>query len=99
MQVEWLPDGLWKVTARCGFMESPNIPRILERARELGFDYDPASTTFFSRRVEIVPGGPARMPRWQKLLYAALARNAADATRAFSLPPERVVDFGSQIAL
>ena len=99
VQVEWLPDGLWKVTARCGFMESPNIPRILERARELGFDYDPASTTFFSRRVEIVPGGPARMPRWQKLLYAALARNAADATRAFSLPPERVVDFGSQIAL
>jgi KUP system potassium uptake protein len=99
VQVEWLPDGLWKVTARCGFMQTPNVPRILERAKAQGLDYDPATTTFFSRRVEIVPTGDAKMPRWQKLLYAALARNAVDSTRAFSLPPERVVDFGSKIAL
>jgi KUP system potassium uptake protein len=99
VQVEWLPDGLWKVTARCGFMQTPNVPRILERAKSQGLDYDPATTTFFSRRVEIVPTGDAKMPRWQKLLYAALARNAVDSTRAFSLPPERVVDFGSKIAL
>lgn len=99
VQVEWLPDGLWKVTARCGFMQTPNIPRILERARALGFEYDASTTTFFSRRVEIVPGGDAKMARWRKLLYAALARNAADATKSFGLPPERVVDFGSQIAL
>ena len=99
VHVEWLPDGLWKVTARCGFMETPHIPRILERARGRGFDYDPESTTFFSRRVEVVPTGTSKMMRWRKLLYAALSRNAADATRSFSLPPERVVDFGSQIAL
>jgi KUP system potassium uptake protein len=99
VHVEWLPDGLWKVTARCGFMETPNIPKILERARDQGFDYDPKTTTFFSRSMEVVPTGPSKMPRWQKLLYAALTRNAADATRSFSLPPERVVDFGSQIAL
>ncbi len=99
VQVEWLPDGLWKVTARCGFMQTPNVPRILERAKTQGLEYDPATTTFFSRRVEIVPTGTTKMPRWQKLLYAALARNTVDSTRAFSLPPERVVDFGSQITL
>jgi KUP system potassium uptake protein len=99
VHVEWLPDGLWKVTAKCGFMQTPNIPRILERAREQGFDYDSQTTTFFSRRVEVIPSGKAKMPRWQKLLYAALSRNAADTTRSFNLPPERVVDFGSQIAL
>jgi KUP system potassium uptake protein len=99
VQVEWLPDGLWKVTARCGFMQTPNVPRILERAKSQGLEYDPETTTFFSRRVEIVPTGDAKMPRWQKLLYAALSRNTVDTTRAFSLPPERVVDFGSKIAL
>lgn len=99
VQVEWLPDGLWKVTAKNGFMQSPNVPAILQRARELGLEFDPDSTTYFSRRVEIVPGGPAKMARWRKLLYAALSRNAADATKAFGLPPERVVDFGSQMAL
>ncbi|MFO0827784.1 MAG: KUP/HAK/KT family potassium transporter [Phycisphaerales bacterium] len=99
VHVEWLPDGLWKVTSKCGFMQSPDIPRALEKAREQGFDYDPETTTFFSRRVEVVPTGTARMARWRKLLYAALARNAADATKSFNLPPERVVDFGSKIAL
>jgi KUP system potassium uptake protein len=99
VQIEWLPDGLWKVTAKCGFMQSPNVPAILERARSLGLEFDPETTTYFSRRVEIVLGGPAKMARWRKLLYAALARNAADATKAFGLPPERVVDFGSQMAL
>jgi KUP system potassium uptake protein len=99
VHVEWLPDGLWKVTAKVGFMETPDVPKILERAREQGLDYDEKTTTFFSRRVEIVPTGTAKMPRWQKLLYAALARNSADATKSFNLPPERVVDFGSQIAL
>ncbi len=99
MHVEWLPDGLWKVTAKLGFMETPDVPRMLERAREQGFDHDPLTTTYFSRRVEIIPTGDTKMPRWRKLLYAALARNAADATKSFSLPPERVVDFGSQIAL
>ncbi|MDZ4756342.1 MAG: KUP/HAK/KT family potassium transporter [Phycisphaerae bacterium] len=99
VHVEWLPDGLWKVTAKLGFMETPDVPKILERAREQGLDYDLATTTFFSRRVEIVPTGPANMSRWRKMLYAGLARNAADATKSFNLPPERVVDFGAQIAL
>ncbi len=99
IRVEWLPDGVWKVTALCGFMESPNIPRFLERARAHGFEYDPQHTTYFARRTSVVPTGNAKMAGWRKRLYAALSRNSVDATRSFNLPPDRVVDFGAQVEL
>ncbi len=99
IKVEWLPDGMWKITALCGFMESPNIPRLLERARAHGFNFDPDQTTYFARRTSVVPTGTSRMSGWRKRLFSALARNSTDATRSFSLPPDRVVDFGAQVEL
>jgi KUP system potassium uptake protein len=97
--VEWLPDGLWRVSAKCGFMQSPNVPAILEEARKGGLEFTMADTTFFSVRLEVTTDGPSPMPRWQKALYAALTRNATDANDAFGIPPERVVNFGSRLAL
>jgi KUP system potassium uptake protein len=99
IRVEWLPDGLWKITALCGFMESPNIPRFLARAKAHGFQFDPEETTYFARRTSVVPTGTSRMARWRKRLFAALSRNSSDATRSFNLPPDRVVDFGAQVEL
>jgi len=99
IRVEWLPDGVWKITALCGFMESPNIPRFLERAKAQGFNYDPNQTTYFARRTSVVPTGTAKMAGWRKRLFAALSRNSVDATRSFNLPPDRVVDFGAQVEL
>ena len=99
IRVEWLPDGVWKITALCGFMESPNIPRFLERAKAHGFHFDPDKTTYFARRTSVVPTGTSKMAGWRKRLYAALSRNSVDATRSFSLPPDRVVDFGAQVEL
>ncbi len=99
IKVEWLPDGMWKITALCGFMESPNIPRFLERARAQGFNFEPDKTTYFARRTSVVPTGTSKMSGWRKRLFAMLSRNSTDATRSFSLPPDRVVDFGAQVEL
>ena len=35
------------------------------------------------------------MPRWQRALYFALARNADDASDYFSIPSNRVVEIGT----
>jgi len=80
-------------------MQSPNVPAILGEARKGGLDFTMADTTFFSVRLDVTPDGPSRMPKWQKMLYAALARNASDANEAFGIPAERVVNFGSRLAL
>ncbi|MFM7808773.1 MAG: KUP/HAK/KT family potassium transporter, partial [Planctomycetota bacterium] len=66
VRLEWMPDGFWKLTAQCGFMETPDVPRFLERAREHGLDWDPVSTTYFARRMVVLPTGDAPMVRWRK---------------------------------
>jgi KUP system potassium uptake protein len=99
VRLEWMPDGFWKLTAQCGFMETPDVPKFLERAREHGLDWDPVSTTYFARRMVVLPTGDAPMTRWRKRLFAHLNANAVDSIRFFNLPPDRVVEFGVQMEL
>jgi KUP system potassium uptake protein len=99
VRLEWMPDGFWKLTAQCGFMETPDVPRFLERAREHGLDWDPISTTYFARRMVVLPTGDAPMARWRKRLFAHLNANAVDSIQFFNLPPDRVVEFGVQMEL
>jgi len=99
VRMEWMPDGFWKLTAQCGFMETPDVPRFLERAREHGLDWDPETTTYFARRMLVLPTGDAPMARWRKRLFAHLNANAVDSIRFFNLPPDRVVEFGVQTEL
>ena len=99
VKLEWMPDGFWKLQAQCGFMETPDIPRFLERAKELGLDWDPETTTYFARRMVVLPTGDAPMARWRKRLFAHLSAQAVDSIRFFNLPPDRVVEFGVQMEL
>jgi KUP system potassium uptake protein len=99
VRLEWMPDGFWKMTALCGFMETPDIPRFMERAREQGLDWDAETTTYFARRMVVLPTGDAPMARWRKRLFAHLSDQAVDSIRFFNLPPDRVVEFGVQMQL
>jgi KUP system potassium uptake protein len=97
--VRWMPDGFWSVSAQVGFMEQPDTLRILALARERGLPFDDRDVTYFARKMQIVPNGPARMARWRKQLFVVLHSNAADVTSAFNLPSDRVVEFGTQMRL
>jgi KUP system potassium uptake protein len=99
VRLEWMPDGFWKLTAQCGFMETPDVPKFLERAREHGLEWDPAATTYFARRMVVLPTGDAPMAHWRKRLFAHLNGAAVDSIRFFNLPPDRVVEFGVQLEL
>jgi KUP system potassium uptake protein len=39
------------------------------------------------------------MARWRKRLYILLARNAPSAAAFFEIPPNRVVELGTQLEL
>jgi KUP system potassium uptake protein len=39
------------------------------------------------------------MPFWQDLLFIFLYRNASDPTDFFRIPPNRVVELGSQMTI
>jgi len=98
LSVEPLPNGFFRVVARYGFMETPNVATVVSRCcRETFENIDDDDVTYYLGRPTLLPTGRTSMMRWRKLLYAFLARNARPATQFFGIPPTRVVELGMQV--
>jgi KUP system potassium uptake protein len=97
IRVEPLGQGFFRVVATFGFMESPNVPAILERARTSGITAASMTTSYFLGRERLIPRGSSGMARWRKSVFALMSRNAQSATEFFSIPPNRVVELGAQL--
>jgi len=99
IEVIKLGKGFLEVRIRYGFFETPDVPRALERARSQGLVIDIDSTTFFVGRETLVPGEHPGLKHWRIALYTWLASNALAPARFFQLPPNRVVELGTQITI
>jgi KUP system potassium uptake protein len=91
--------GLKRVYARYGFMEDPSIPDILKRVREKGLQFNLMGTTFFLGRETLIVTKKPGMARWREAVFVAMSRNARSATAFFRIPPNRVVELGTQVEL
>jgi KUP system potassium uptake protein len=96
VRVEELGKGFYRVMARYGFMENPNIQEVMELARAQGLDLPPMSATFFLSRETLVP---SKRAGWRERLFAVMARNAVRPTDFYRIPPNRVVEMGMQVKL
>ena len=93
-----LGQGFYRIVATFGFMETPNVPAVLERARTAaGVRAAPGETSYILGRERLLPRGTSRMVSWRKKLFVFMSRNARSATEFFGLPPNRVVELGAQI--
>ena len=90
--------GLWSIRMHFGFREMPDVPAALAWAGEVGLEIDPMDTTYFIAR-SVVQEAPGGMTRWRCSLYAWMTRQAEGAGSHFNLPPNRVVELGTQILL
>ena len=99
LTVRDLGHGFWRVVARVGFMQTPNVPRILVRCARHGLETEPATTTYYLGRQTLITTGRSGMAKWRKMLFGFLSRNARPPTDFFALPPGRVVELGVQIEL
>ncbi len=91
--------GFFRVIWHNGFMETPNVPKILLRARELGLVCEPSTTSYYLGRETLLTNGTAKMSVWRKMFFAFISRNALPATNYFAIPPGRVVELGMQVEL
>jgi len=80
-------------------MEDPEIPRVLENVRAPGFKFDPEDTSYFLGRETIMASKRPGMAIWREKIFALISRNATSATAYFCLPPDRVVELGSQVEI
>jgi KUP system potassium uptake protein len=103
--------GVHTVVASYGFMESPNVPDILQRLEARGITARVNETSFYLGRETVIPttASPASraalaakglwMAVWRKRIFMVMTNNALSATAFFGIPPNRVVELGAQVQI
>lgn len=99
LEVEPLGQGFYRVRAWYGFVEEPDVPRLLKLVRQRGLRCSLSEATFFLGRETLIPTERPGMALWRDRLFAFLSRTAQRATAFFRIPPERVIEVGTQVEL
>ena len=95
-----LNNGFSRLKIYYGYMEEPDIPKILSELKARKFTFNPEDTTYFLGRETIIASKKySGMARWREKLFALMSRNARSATSYFKIPPNRVVELGEQIEI
>jgi KUP system potassium uptake protein len=99
LEVKKLGKGFFDVVIHYGFFETPDVPCALESARPFGLALDVQTTTFFIGRETLVPAENPAIGKWRTWLYVHLAGSALSPAKFYRLPPNRVVELGTQITI
>jgi len=97
--VEGLAEGFYRITVRYGFSQEPNIPKALRLCKAFGLEFDVMATSFFLGRETLIPKMNSQMALWREKLFVVMSRTSVSATDFFKLPPNRVVELGTQVQL
>jgi KUP system potassium uptake protein len=91
--------GIYRVIIRYGFMEDPNVPRVLEQVKAPGLEFKPAETSYFLGRESLIASPKWGMAIWREKLFIWMSKNATNAASFFRIPSNRVVELGAQVEL
>ncbi len=98
-EINEIGHGFYQVRAGYGFMQTPNVLEVLELCVEKGIAAKRADTSFYLGRETLLITDKRGMARWRKMLFSFMSRNARPANAFFQIPPNRVVELGTQIEL
>jgi KUP system potassium uptake protein len=99
IEIQTIGDGLCRIFARYGFMETPNVVAALRSAEEKGVEYEPESTVYVVGRENPIFATGSGMPLWRKRLFAFMGRNSQLAAIHFGVPSHRTLEVSSQVRL
>jgi len=94
-----LGQGFFRLIIRYGFMQETNVPAALARVDSCGPRFKMMDTSFFLARQTLITSPKPGMAVWREKLFAWMLRNAESAMEFFGLPPNRVVELGSQVEI
>jgi KUP system potassium uptake protein len=94
-----LGSGFYRLILRFGFMQESDVPAALCRVEKCGPAFKMMDTSFFLARQTLLASARPGMWVWRERLFAWMLRNAESAMEFFKLPPNRVVELGSQVEI
>ena len=103
VKIEAIGQGFFRAIGHYGFMETADVKEVLQRCRDSGIAARPLDTSYYLGREQLIPRrgpwkkGGLSMSIFRKKLFAVMSRNARSATEYFQLPPNRVVELGTQM--
>jgi KUP system potassium uptake protein len=99
LKFEKVCDGVYKVEAHFGFVETPDVMQLMEKIKATGLKIDISKVTFFVGRETLIASEVPGMAIWREHLFAFMARNSHRATQFFNIPANQVVEVGMQVEL
>ena len=99
VEVEALGEGFYKIILHFGFMQDMNVPEALGAVDRCGLPFRMMETSFFLSRQTPLASTVHGMAIWREKLFAWMMRNAESPMEFFALPPNRVVEMGSQVKI
>ena len=97
VETHGLGHGVYRVTGHIGFMETPDVPEILAKARKQGVHIDLDNVTYYLGRINLVPARKKNMAKWQRFLFTFMLRNAVSRSTYLNIPPAKVLEIGVQM--
>ncbi len=99
IRVESLGHNCFQIHLSYGFMDQRDVPTDLRGCAAHGIEFEPMETSYFVARQNIISTPGAGMMRWREALYSSMARNSRDAADYYRLPPNRVLELGTQVEI
>lgn len=97
--IEQLSPTFWRVVARYGWHEKPNMLEVFHRCGLEGLSCQIMETSFFMSKESLIL---AKRPWYLILrgkLFIYLSRNALRSAEEFEIPPNRLVELGTQVEI
>jgi KUP system potassium uptake protein len=94
-----IPKRAYQATVAYGFMEEPDAPRALALLARHGLRFERDETTFFLGKSTIARAERPGLFTWRRGLFRWMQRNSPSAVEYYNLPPDRVIELGTQLSL
>jgi KUP system potassium uptake protein len=93
------PD-FWQIKVHYGFVEVPDIPSVLSRAKDFGCPVELDKAVYFASRYEVIrKKEPKRILDRRLPLFAFMYRNSLRMSDLFNLPSHQFIEIGQQIEI
>ena len=89
----------YQLNVQYGFKDEPDIPGILRQCAGLGLTFEMMETSFFIARQTVISTPGRGMAPWREHLYVMMSSNARAAADYYQIPPNRVIELGTQIEI
>jgi KUP system potassium uptake protein len=100
LEVRQIAPQVWRNHIHYGFMQQPDLPTLLERARAEGYPVDSSRVTYFIGRETVVRRTDGRGLPWPVVVvFSFMLRNSSETIDYFHLPRDEVVEIGRQFAI